>query len=96
METHRDDLSKRAFTGLSCSLHPDAGTRKAVEVAILRTQQILANANLLTPSDALAVAGKTAREKETLFSIARAVAWETDTDQDEILCRLGEKFPDFA
>jgi hypothetical protein len=96
METDRDDLSKRAFTGTSCSLHLDAATRKAVQVAITRTGRSLANGLLLTPSDALALAGKSAREKETLFSIARAVAWETGTDQDEILCHLGEKFPDFA
>lgn len=96
METHRDDMSKRAFTGSACSLHPDAATRKAAEVAIARTEQILTSGHLLTPGDALALAGKAAREKETLFSIARAVAWETGTDQDEILCRLGEKFPDFA
>jgi len=31
-----------------------------------------------------------------LFSIARAVAWETGGDQDEILCRLGERYLDFA
>ena len=37
-----------------------------------------------------------AKDKETLFSLARDVALETGTDQNEILCRLGEKYPDFA
>jgi hypothetical protein len=96
METHHDDTPKRAFTGLTCSLHPDALTRKAAELAIARAERALSGALLLSPSEALALAGKIAREKETLFSIARAVAWETGTDQDEILCRLGEKFPDFS
>lgn len=96
MDTHRDDTPKRAFTGLTCSLHPDALTRRAAEQAIARAEQALAGARLLSPGDALALAGQDAREKETLFSIARAVAWETGADQDEILCRLGEKFTDFA
>jgi hypothetical protein len=96
MDSHHDDTPKRAFTGLTCSLHIDALTRKAVDVAIARTERALSGADLLTPSEALALAGTIAREKETLFSIARAVAWETGADQDEILCRLGERFPDFA
>lgn len=96
METNRDDVPKRAFTGLCCSLHPDALTLKAAAAGIARVERALSEGRLLSPSEALALAGKTAREKETLFSIARTVGWEMGADEDEILCRLGEKFPDFA
>ena len=96
MSQHGDDTPQRAFTGLTCALHPDAPTVKAAFLAISRAKAALDAGRLLSPREALAIAGKVAREKETLFSIARAVAWETNTDQDEVLCRLGEKFPDFA
>ena len=51
---------------------------------------------LISPAEAMAAAMGEARDKETLFSIARTVAWETGGDQDEILCRLGERYLDFS
>lgn len=87
---------RRYFTGRTCSLRPDAHTREAAVIALHRAEKILAEGRLLKPIEAMAVALKESRDKETLFSIARAVAWETGADQAEILCRLGERYPDFS
>lgn len=65
-------------------------------MAIKRAQVALREGRLLTPGEALALAGPEARRDETLFSIARAVAIETGGDQADILCRLGERFPELT
>ncbi len=87
---------RRHFTGRTCSLHPDPVTAHAIELALQRAEQARHGERLITPVEAMAVALGEARDKETLFSIARAVAWETGGDQADILCRLGEKYPDFS
>ena len=96
MELHSHNKRKRDFTGHACSLHPDAATLQAIELALARADLALQEGRLISPGEALALAGPEARKDETLFSIARAVAWETGTEQDEILCRLGERFPDLS
>ena len=93
MELHSHHKRMRDFTGHTCSLHPDELTRHAAETALARARLALEEGRLISPGEALALAGPEARKDETLFSIARAVAWETGADQDEILCRLGEKYP---
>ena len=87
---------RRYFTGRTCSLHPDQVTLRAAELALQRAEQALHEGRLITPAEAMAAALGEARDKETLFSIARAIAWETGGDQDDILCRLGEKYLDFS
>lgn len=87
---------RRYFTGRTCSLHPDQLTLQAVELALQRAEQTLHEGRLIKPAEAMAAALGEARDKETLFSIARAIAWETGGDQDEILCRLGERYLDFS
>lgn len=87
---------RRYFTGRTCSLHLSENTRHSIDLALKRAAKALAEGRLMSPADAMAAALGEAREKETLFSIARAVAWETGADQDEILCRLGERYLDFA
>lgn len=89
-------LTRRKYTGRTCELHPDRETVQAVHLAIERAEKILAEGRLLSPAEAMALARGEAKDKETLFSLARDVALETGTDQNEILCRLGEKYPDFA
>jgi hypothetical protein len=96
MDPHGHPKPKRAFTGLTCELHPAESTLHAVKIALERAAQALQEGRLLSPMEAMALAGPEARKDETLFSIARAVAWETGTDQAEILCRLGERYPDLA
>ena len=87
---------RRYFTGRTCSLHLSSLTREAVVIALVKAAKALNEGRLMSPPEAMAAALGEAREKETLFSIARAVAWETGGDQDEILCRLGERYLDFA
>jgi hypothetical protein len=67
----------------------------AIAIAVAQTERAQHTGRLLTPFEAMALAGPEARSKETLFSIARAVAWSTNIDQDEILTALGERFPEF-
>ena len=87
---------RRYFTGRTCSLHPDPLTMYAIDFALERAAKALADGCLMSPAEAMAAALGEARDKETLFSIARSVAWETGGDQNEILCRLGERYLDFA
>jgi hypothetical protein len=89
-------LTRRKFTGRNCELHPDRETLHAITLAIERAEKVLSEGRLLSPVEAMALALGEARDKETLFSLARDVALETGTDQGDILCRLGERFPDFA
>lgn len=96
MELHSHHRKRRDFTGHTCSLQPGEVTRRAAALAIARAGIALHEGRLLTPGEALALAGPEARKDETLFSIARAVAWETGGDQDEILCRLGAHFPELS
>ncbi len=87
---------RRKFTGRSCNLHPSAATLQAIELAAQRAEHARQHSRLLTPNEAMALALGAARDKETLYSIARAAAWETDGDVDDVLCHLGERFPDFT
>lgn len=96
MELHSHDRKHRDFTGHTCPVHPSKATRHGVVLAIERAKAALQEGRLITPGEALALAGPEARKDETLFSIARTVAWETGGDQDDILCRLGEHFPELT
>ncbi|MSU23805.1 MAG: hypothetical protein EXS32_08280 [Opitutus sp.] len=96
MELHSHHKPKRAFTGHACVPHPDEALQRVVDLAIARAEAALHEGRLISPGEALALAGPEARRDETLFSIARAVAWETDSSEDEILCWLGEKYPDLS
>lgn len=80
----------------SASAHIDALTLHAVEIALTRAHQSLCAGRLIAPGEALALACGAAREKDTLYSIARAVAWETHTDVDEIEAHLKAHYPDLA
>lgn len=87
---------RRKFTGRSCSLHPDELTNHAILVALARAETALAEGRLLSPVEAMALARGEARERETLFSLARSVAWETGGNEADILCKLGERYPEYA
>jgi hypothetical protein len=87
---------RRHFTGRTCALHPAHDTLRSIELALERTATALAGGRLMSPAEAMAAALAEAREKETLFSIARAISWQYGGDESEILCRLGERYPDFA
>lgn len=93
MQLHSHHKRLRDFTGHTCDLHPDERTRHAVELALERAKTLLETGRLISPGEALALAGPEARKDETLFSLARAVAAETEADMDEILCQLGKRYP---
>ncbi len=96
MELHSHEHRHRDFTGHKCSTHLSEESRRGIPIAIARAQAALEAGRLLTPGEALALAGPEARSDETLFSIARAVATETGGELDDILCRLGERFPELT
>ena len=87
---------RRKFTGRACNLHPDPVTAQAIALAIQRAEQARHESRLITPAEAMALAMGEARDKETLYSLARAAAWETGGNLDDILCHLGERFPDMT
>jgi hypothetical protein len=87
---------RRHFTGRTCSIHPDHITAHSIEIALERAAKVREAGLLMSPAEAMAAALGEATSHETLFSIARKIAWETGGDQDDILCRLGERYPDFS
>ena len=74
----------------------DERTGHAIEQAIGKAQQALYAGRLLSPGEAMAIAGPEARHKDTLFSIACSIAWQTECDQEKILAALEQHFPDLA
>jgi len=79
---------------LSSTTRLNAATSKGIELATAKAASALCEGRLLSPLEALALAGPEARSRETLFSIARMVAWDTGGDQDEIWRALCSRFPD--
>jgi hypothetical protein len=99
MVLRMDDLhasQRPKFTGQACDLHPSTVTVQAIDLAAHRAEYARRQSRLLSPAEAMALALGEARDKDTLYSIARAAAWETGSDVDDVLCHLGERFPDFA
>lgn len=88
--------ARRFFTGRTCSLHQSKETLAAFAAAAQFTEQCLHEGRLLTPAEAMALAMGAAREKETLFSIARKFSQQDGVDMDDLLCDLGAKFPDYT
>lgn len=87
---------RRYFTGRTCSFQTDKVTGHSIDLALERAAKALDEGLLMSPTEAMAAALRESDTHVTLFSIARAVAWETGGNQDEILCRLGERYPDFS
>lgn len=81
---------------LTCSPHVDPATLQAAELAVARAEIALRTGCLISPGEALALACREARSKETLYSIARTVGLETGCDIDDIEAFLTQRFPDFA
>ncbi len=73
----------------------DEHMRTAFALASERVHQAIRHGNLLTPGEALALAGPSVRTKETLYSIARDVAWSLGCDTDDLLAALEERYPAF-
>lgn len=82
MYPHQRDTPGPHFTAPSAPVQHGAAAAVAIHAAVARTEQALH-------------AGQLPRSKQTLFSIARDVAWTTNTDQDELLAALSERFSEF-
>ena len=89
-------LPPRWFTGQTCSRRQSRQTRVAFQDAAKYANECLQTARLLTPVEAMALALVDSRDKETLYSIARRFAEGDQIEFDDLLCDLGEKFPDYA
>jgi len=70
----------------------DPITARSIEIATDRAAAALRAGLLLSSVEAMLMAGPEARCRETLFSIACAVARENAADQDEILGALERRF----
>lgn len=75
--------------------HPPAEVR-AITHALHRTQTAHDNGRLMTPFEAMALAGHGAADKDTLYSIARDTGWEDEVDVDTILAELEHHFPQYC
>jgi Tfp pilus assembly protein FimV len=68
-----------------------------MEEAISKAARLVQEAHdigrLLTPAEAMALAGREARNSETLYSIARRIGWQAHLDVDEIHSALVEMYP---
>jgi len=69
-------------------------TLQAFARAAQEVELCLSEGRLLNSHEAMALAGGAAREKETLYSIARRFAQEEGVDLSDLICDLEGKFPD--
>lgn len=67
---------------------------QAFTLAVHHVDLCLREGRLLTSQEAMALAGGEARQKETLYSIARRFAQEDGVDLADLLCDLERKFPE--
>lgn len=93
MQLHGHSLHHKSAVGRVCNPNPSPETLRGIELAIFRAESALQAGRLLTPGEAVALAGPSARGKDTLYSIARDAAWETNGDLEDILCHLDDRFP---
>lgn len=87
---------RKVFTGDVCSLNPSAATQLATTSAIDHVFRCIHAGTLISPTEALMLAGPTARSKETLYSIACKFSRDESIDLQDVLCELGHRFPDYA
>ena len=75
--------------------HPPEMIR-AIRHAFHRAQNAHDTGRLITPFEAMALAGPEARSKDTLYSIARDTAWEENVDTETLLTELEHHFPTYC
>lgn len=71
-------------------------TIEAFARAVQYVERCLGEGRLLNSHEAMALACGEAREKETLYSIARRFAQEDGVDQADLICDLERKFPEYS
>ena len=75
--------------------HPPDEVR-AITHALHRAQTAHDSGRLITPFEAMALAGHGADKHDTLYSIARDTGWEDGVDVDTILTELEHHFPQYC
>jgi|GEM_PF-3239839 len=74
----------------------DSKTRAALPEAIATVEDAIHCGQLLSPTEAMALACGEARNKETLYSISLKIAQRQDLDLDVLLIALSQRFPGYA
>jgi hypothetical protein len=59
-------------------------------------ERCLRDGRLLTSVEAMALAGGEARNKETLYAIARKYAFSSGADLEDMITELERRFPEYA
>ncbi len=80
----------------ACSLRQAPETLQAFARAAQAVEQCLSEGRLLNSHEAMALAGGEAREKETLYSLARRFAQDEGVDLADLICDLERKFPEYV
>jgi hypothetical protein len=80
----------------TCSLRQSPETVEAFARAAHHVELCAGEGRLLSSQAAMALACGEAREKETLYSIARQFAQEDGVDLADLICDLERKFPEYV
>jgi hypothetical protein len=64
--------------------------------AIECVESAIHQGKLITPQEAMALAGGAARDTETLYSIARKLSFRRDLDLESLLAALTQRFPGYS
>lgn len=84
------------FTWGYASRASDSKTLAALPEAIAEVEDAIHCGKLITPFEAMALAGGEAREKETLYSITLKISQKRDLDLDVLLTALSQRFSGYA
>ena len=84
------------FTWGYASRSADSKTLAALPEAIAEVEDAIHCGKLLSPFEAMALAGGEAREKETLYSITLKISQKRDLDLDVLLTALSQRFSGYA
>jgi hypothetical protein len=84
------------FTWGYASRPSDSKTLAALPEAIAEVEDAIHGGKLLSPFEAMALAGGEAREKETLYSITLKISHRRELDLDVLLTALSQRFPGYA
>ena len=84
------------FTWGFASRAVDSKTLAALPEAIATVEDAIHCGKLLSPFEAMALAGGEAREKETLYSITLKISQQHELDLDVLLTALSQRFPGYA
>ncbi len=76
--------------------HRTVETEAAIQAAIDYCYTCRRLGSLLNPREALMLAGKAARERDTLYSIAMKFSNADEIDMNDVLNELQHRFPDYA